>query len=90
MCVWTFPLLLSHFPALELTENGEHLPYICTKEAAKAQLAAILQDFVTVYCYITIPNAWPVYADVSSSNLCGCVFADSILGQDSISAHITL
>lgn len=59
--------------------------YICTKQAAKAQLAAILQDFVTVYGCITNPNA-----DISSSNLGGCVFADSILGQHSVSAHITL
>lgn len=64
--------------------------YICTKEAAKAQLAVILQDFVTVYGCITISTEWPVYADVSSSNLGGCVFADSILGQHLIYAHITM
>lgn len=34
--------------------------YIYKKEAAKAQLAAILQDIVTVYGSITIPNAWPM------------------------------
>lgn len=38
-------------------------PVVATHVYAKAQLAAILQDFVTVYGSITIPNAWPVETD---------------------------
>lgn len=34
--------------------------YIYKKEAVKAELAAILQDFVTVYGSITTLNAWRV------------------------------
>lgn len=39
---------------------------------------------------MNIPNAWSVFADISSSNLGRCVFADSILVQHLIFAHITL
>lgn len=53
------------------------------------------QYIVTVYgctsnsICITNPNACPVYADISSSNLGGCLFADSIHGH-STSAYIIL